>query len=233
MMRQRPSGTGYAPPPNYYGGYNGGGGGAGYSDGNGYGGYNGGHQSYGGYNAGTAHSSVDNTQALDDKYAKSKASPIMMFNPLVLLCVLMGLWSIAIVGLWMNVRGKYNSILTEFNAPNADKLLSLYKSLQTDLANAQQEKTQSMKEWKTKYAARQADLERENRLLQKERDELRVKYEGPDKEEEESRLLLREEAFQHQIALLQEATRKEAKRNVMERYVAPRFCQNYDSLCNS
>lgn len=221
MMRQRPSGaTGYAAGPNYYGGYNGGGGGggsSGYSNNHGYGGYNGGQQSYGGYNAGNTYSSHEQTQASDDKYAKTKAPSIMIVNPLVLLCVLLGLWSIGVLGLWMNVRSKYNSILSEFNAPNAGALLELYKSVQKDLVNAQQEKTRAAKEWKSKYTSRQEELERENRILQKERDELRVKYEGPDKEEEESRMLLREEAFQSQVALLQEATRKEAKRNVLER----------------
>jgi len=142
----------------------------------------------------------------------------MNLNPLVLLCVLMGLWSILILGLWSNVRGKYNSILSEFNAPNADALMEFYKRSQSDLVKVQEDKAKSAKEWKIKYEARQKDLERENRLLQKERDELRVKYEGPDKEEEESRLLLREEAFQNQLVLLQEAMRKEAKRNILERF---------------
>lgn len=133
-------------------------------------------------------------------------------------CVILGLWGIATMGLWFNVRSKYNSILKEFKAPNADALVDLYQRLQKDLANAQQEKARSVAEWKSKYASRQNELERENRLLQKERDELRVKYEGPDKVEEGSRLQLREEAFQNQVALLQAATRKESKRNVLERF---------------
>ena len=140
-----------------------------------------------------------------------------MGNPMHYVLVLLGLWGILTMGLWLNVRTKYNSILKQFKAPNADALLDLYQSLQKDLANAQQEKARSVAEWKTKYTTRQNELERENRLLQKERDELRVKYEGPDKVEEGSRLLLREEAFQTQVELLQAATRKESKRNVLER----------------
>jgi len=139
-------------------------------------------------------------------------------NFLVLVCMLMGLWSIAMMGMWMNVRGKYNSVLAEFKVPNANALMDHYRNLQADLADAQSEKDRSVKLNERKHAGRQQELERENRLLQKERDELRVKYEGPDKEEEESRLQLREEAFQNQVELLQEATRKESKRNVLERF---------------
>lgn len=153
---------------------------------------------------------------------------------MVLICMLMFLWSVAVLGLWMNVRGKYNSILTEFDVRNAGALMDLYKDLQNDLKNAQQEKDRTVREANRKLNARQQELERENRLLQKERDELRVKYEGPDKEEEESRLQLREVAFQNQVELLQQATRKESKRNVLERYVQRqlyrRACSVYPSL---
>ena len=53
---------------------------------------------------------------------------------------------------------------------------------------------------------------------QKERDELRVKYEGPDKKEEETLLILREEALREQAAMLMYAAKKESKRTVLERY---------------
>jgi hypothetical protein len=192
----------------------------------GYGGYSNG--SYGGYSAGYASTTTPTPTTTEDKYSKRKSSSTFSLpslgsvfggNPLVLVCVLMGLWSILMMGFWMNVRVKYNSILKEFNAPNADSIVDLYKNLQSDLADAQQKKDKSVRENDRKKAVMQRDLERETRRLQKERDELRVKYEGPDKEEEESRLQLREEAFQNQVALLQEATRKESKRNVLERYV--------------
>lgn len=216
MMRQRPSGSTPAGSHSYYGGYSGG---TDYSNNNGYGGYNGGgHDSYGGYNVGNGYSTGSHTNASDDnKYSKSKGSSMAMGNPMYFVLVLLGLWGIATMGLWLNVRSKYNSILKQFKAPDADALVDLYQRLQKDLANAQQEKARSVADWKSKYTTRQNELERENRLLQKERDELRVKYEGPDKVEEGSRLLLREEAFQNQVALLQAATRKESKRNVLER----------------
>ena len=230
MMRQRASGSaGYATGQNDYGGYSGGNGYSnnGYSS-NGYGGYS--QQSYGGYSGGnTMYGGVNNfpSSSGDDKYSKRSSSRSMPSigslmgtgSPLMLLCIIMALWSVAVMGLWMNVRGKYNSILTEFNVPNSDALMDLYKRLQTDLSTAQHEMDRSIRDTQVKLNGRQQELERENRLLQKERDELRVKYEGPDKEEEESRLQLREVAFQHQVELLQEATRKESKRNVLERYV--------------
>jgi len=226
-MRQRSSGGGgYAAPgnasQNYYGGYRGGN--DGYSNSGSYGGYS--QQSYGGYNAGSsgmytgyaAAPSEDNKYKKSSKSAPSIGSLMGGFSPLLLLCLLMGLWSFAAMGLWMNARGKYNSILGAFNAPDSDQLMNLYKNLQQDLARAQREKDRTVRETERKLKSRQAELERENRLLQKERDELRVKHEGPDKEEEESRMLLRDEAFRNQLELLQEATRKESRRNVVERF---------------
>lgn len=229
-MRQRASGSSPAAggPQGYYGGYSGGN--NGYSSNGSYGGYNAGsQQGYGGYNAGAAYSSPSMSgyaaapASTDNKYAKSKrksSSAMPVDNPvLVVILILLGLWSVAMLGLWMNVRGKYNSILTEFNVPNSNALMDLYKTLQSDLADIQRKKDREIRQNDKKFAGRESELQRQNKLLQKERDELLVKYEGPDKEEASERLQLREEAFQNQVELLQEATRKESKRNVLERYV--------------
>ena len=87
-----------------------------------------------------------------------------------------------------------------------------------DVSRIKRQQEDSIQDLNNKYGDKHADLEKENRQLQKERDELRIKYEGPDKKEEEARLLMREKAFQEQVFMLQEATRKESRRTVLERY---------------
>lgn len=233
MMRQRAGGY-PTPSHNYYGGYSGGGttsqGGGGYSQNGGggaaYGGYNAhSQQSYGGYTGqsssmygGSAMSSDD-----DNKHSKRRNSSFSsrfgsgFMSPVMLLCMTLGLMALIMLLMWTNVRGKYNTILKELELPNSKAVIDMYKSLQTDVAAANKKRDSTGRDMERDYARRQKEMERENRLLQKERDELRVKYEGPDKKEEESRLLLREQAFQKQVALLQEATRKESRRTVLEK----------------
>jgi hypothetical protein len=66
--------------------------------------------------------------------------------------------------------------------------------------------------------ARYTALERSSRMLQKERDELRVKYESPERRNDELRIMNREEAWKQQVHLLQQATVREARRAAIEKY---------------
>ena len=76
------------------------------------------------------------------------------------------------------------------------------------------------------YKKKLEKAEEENRQLRKEKDELRVKFEGSinpqihqKKQEEIDRMQAREVAMMKQIELLQNATARESKRAVIERYV--------------
>jgi hypothetical protein len=239
MLRQRGSGSGAGlPGADYYA--NGGGGGAGYggngyagggggeggggsssSNGGGYEGYSNG--SYGGYGGDVYASTVyggngsSSRSSSDNKYSKRSSST----NPLLLLacCIGLGVWSVLSVGLWMSARSNYNGILDVLQVHSSEAALEVVDQWKQSVEDAQREQTQSQRDATRKYASQINQLERDNRFLAKERDELRVKYEGPDKQEEETRMVLREEAFQSQVELLQQATRKESKRTVLERYV--------------
>jgi flagella basal body P-ring formation protein FlgA len=119
----------------------------------------------------------------------------------------------------MRARSNYNGILDVLQVHSSEAALEVVDQWKQSVEDAQREQTQSQRDATRKYASQINQLERDNRFLAKERDELRVKYEGPDKQEEETRMVLREEAFQSQVELLQQATQKESKRTVLERYV--------------
>jgi hypothetical protein len=221
MMRQRRSGTGGSdksnarPSQDYYGGYRGGSAEAG-------GGYGGSSQSsYGGYNAGSS-SSYGGYSVPDAKqYSKSKKSSAsldsFLTNPLIFVCLLMAVWGIIVVVLWLNVRGKYNLILRELNAPNADVWMDKYKHLQLDLSSAQHEKNRSVRDKNREMNDKHDALDQENRKLQKECEDLRIKHEQSTEKGGTLHKLLREEAFDDQMERLEDAIRKESHRTALER----------------
>ena len=124
------------------------------------------------------------------------------------------------MGLWWNASSNYKTFTRSLQVSSGQEALVLLDSLKADV-RAEKSKARDIKrEAQKKYSSQISDLERENRLLQKERDELKAKHEGPDKKEASERSQLREAAFQEQVALLKEATRRESKRTVLERYVS-------------
>ena len=76
----------------------------------------------------------------------------------------------------------------------------------------------------SKIAPQLSELRQENSNLQKERDALVAKYQSPEVQEREKKLLLREKSFLELIDTLQESTRKESMRTVLERYVCVYVC---------
>jgi len=61
--------------------------------------------------------------------------------------------------------------------------------------------------------------ERQSRELQKQVDELKMKHEGPEVEEEKLRAEKREDAWMQQVQLLQQATSRESRRAATEKYL--------------
>jgi hypothetical protein len=132
----------------------------------------------------------------------------------------LGVFNLIVTGLWFTTRSRYQSILGRLdNARDKESAIDSIQTLRREIRNSQRDSRRNDKDVKRKYATQLSTLERENRVFQKERDDLRVKFEGPEKKEEAARLLRREQAFQLQIGRLQRATRKESKRSVLERYV--------------
>lgn len=146
-------------------------------------------------------------------------------NPAVLLLgiIVIGIWSLIVLFLWFKLRGAHYGLLKEFSIQTPMELQELVTSLKRDLRYAERQVEKAKRDATRKYTSQINTMERENRLLQKERDELRVKYENPNgnndgEDNELSRLEKRDEAFQDQVHWLQEATRKESRRTVLERF---------------
>jgi hypothetical protein len=228
-MSMRHRSVGSYPKQDYYGSSTGGGNSG---SGGGYGNTSGGSQSYGGYNPGSGGGGGEQQNSNSSMYygggvasqnnSKTNKPKNNNRNATMLLwaCVGTGLWAFLMMGLWWNASGSYKEMLTMLNVQKGQDVLLLVDDLKEDVAEAKVKTEQKdTKALEAKRGMELSKLEKEKRYLQKERDELRVKYEGPDKKEEESRVLLRDEAFKEQLDWLQESIKIESKRTVIERYV--------------
>jgi len=138
------------------------------------------------------------------------------------------LWSLIIGFMYWNLRSSLTTVLSHIPeaTPTNSRIWNdipnvvgdYLDDLKSQLKKTEKQVSRKQKDAQRKYQQELNQLERDNRFLQKERDELRVKYEGPDKVEEMARLHMRELAFQEQVELLQEATRRESRRTVLERF---------------
>jgi hypothetical protein len=193
----------------------------------GYGGYNSKSNSGGGGNIYSGRSSSGRGNSLTGMLSLPQF-PTSTLSILKLLIGLTLLWS-AVIGFWYwNLRSSLSTVLSsipEANPLNSKILRNIptviddyLQDLQSKVESAERQVSVKQRAQQRKFQQELNEIERDNRFLQKERDELRVKYEGPDKVEELARLQGRELAFQEQVDLLQEATRKESKRTVLERY---------------
>ena len=72
----------------------------------------------------------------------------------------------------------------------------------------------SLQEQQRKIVQKQTACDNDKRQLTKERDELRMKYLSPDKLAEQKRLVAREQKWREQVANLQAATAREARKAV-------------------
>ena len=81
----------------------------------------------------------------------------------------------------------------------------------------------TLKESQKKQVKQQIEAtEQKNRALLKQVDELKMKHEGPEAEADRERADKREEAWIHQVQVLQQATSRESRRAVTEKYVPSR-----------
>ena len=188
-----------------YGGYNAGGGGGG-GGGNPYGGYNSGAQSL--YGAGTLSSKSKRRGSRSHNFATIYMNPILWMIVAFLMFVLA-----------LYYRSTANGYLRRLSSRTIVEAVEKLKHSEDEARRWRAMVDETSRELQRKFTQQITTLEKENRFLQKERDELRVKHEGPDKKEEEARILQREVAWQSQVALLQKATQRESKRMVLEKYV--------------
>ena len=190
--------------------------------------YNNNNRGYGGYS--NSYSSTTRTSGSLRSNSSLRNQQSFSNNPILLLRIgiaISVLWSVIFGGRYWSLRRQLKEVtkhIPEANPWNSEIRRNLpsvienyMQRLQTKVDTSQRNVQQRQRDQRRQFQQQINDLERSNRFLQKESDELRVKHEGPDKVEELARLQLREEAYQDQVDLLQKATRKESKRAVIER----------------
>jgi hypothetical protein len=235
MSLLRPRNSGSSDLPTHGGG--GGGGGSNYY-GNSGGPYASGGANYGGYNSSSDMMMGMQDESSDNKYHKKKQrNRLLSFPPttsnstlgemvVVVANVVFVVLALVFTILWLRVSGEHHGVIKQFHRVDVETNLDLkimMSKLRDELKQAQRTDNKSARSFKTemnrKYQPQINTLERENRYITKDRDELRLKHEGPGKKEEETRMKSREEAFIEQVGLMQQAIKKESKRTLLERYV--------------
>jgi cyclophilin family peptidyl-prolyl cis-trans isomerase len=189
-----------------------------------YGGYNGNGSAYGGFHGGGGGSNG----SFKDKPRSRNGSN----DPVALVLDKLKqpwMWGVLAASfffiLTMQYRSQRNAILRELNVSSTKEALQRFQDTHSQKQNFERELFSKTSETKT-TAQKTAKLEVELRKVQKERDELRVKFESPDRRRDEIRLAAREEAWKKQVQVLQQATSKESRRAVMEKFGAgPHFVQ--------
>jgi hypothetical protein len=203
--------------PSHGGGGGGGGGGDGYNTGDGYGGYGGGGGGgyggdvYGNSSTGNHHNSNHSNNTFKDK-ARPRSEPWK--NPLILYGI-----TAFFVLTTLYYRSSGNSILKALQVKTQGAAVELVQGLERDVSKWKIQVDKNRNENDRKNKKDIAKLEAKNKLLQKERDDLKEEHEGPNKVEELADILEREEAWTEQVALLKKATKRESRRSVLERYV--------------
>jgi hypothetical protein len=247
MMRRRPSTSGGAydvvssprPSQEYYGGYRGpppaivAANGAGIvpqsPTATSYGGYGSGESHgggsaanspyYGGFTSpgGRQYPSKPKKTTTPTKALFGGASSDIHTKPWILALVLMLLWGGTVIALWMNVRGKYSSILHELNAPTGQAVQEIYSNLRLELDSIHRETSRRMLDKEKELRTQLEKISEENARLEQEMGVLRESHGGAYNEQKESRLLRRSDALVDHMWRLEEAIRKESHRTVLER----------------
>jgi hypothetical protein len=115
-------------------------------------------------------------------------------------------------------RSQQRHLLEEIQLNSIDEAIDAFARLKEDNRKWERE-IFSQKGSEREAHARYSSLERSNRMLRKERDQLHDKYESPERRNEELKIAAREDAWKHQVQLLKEATVREARRAATEKYV--------------
>jgi hypothetical protein len=193
-----------------YGGYNSGGGGSS-SQSAYYGGYTGAQA----YDTGYSRPSTSSATPQNSKRNKEE-SPVVKYI-LTLVCLLF-------LGTTLHYRGKFNGTLHKLNVKSIDEAVRIVTNVERDKERWKRD-LQLKRIDQDGYKEKLDKLEDKNRILQKERDEFRIKYERqPHAQKDENALLdskklaSRAKAMTKQIELLQNATQRESKRAVIDKF---------------
>lgn len=229
MLRRAGRGGGDLPttggsPTNGYGGGGSGGGyyGNGYGGNNsGYGGYTGGANDYGaGYGGAAVHMSSDSSSSFKDKPSRRSGSGI---NVDWIFAKLREYWGVLLAILFflqmMSYRSGHNQLLkTLQNAKHVKEATQTYRSLERQRDSLQKQLSISQESYKS-MQQKTSSLETEKRNLAQEVAGLKSKHESPERDAEKAKVKTREDAWKNQVQLLQQATSRESRRAVTEKYV--------------
>lgn len=207
-------GGGYGSPNvgSPYGGYAGGGG----MDA-------GGSATYGGY-AGGGGGGSNNSNDFKEKSRKSHrggSNPILHYaisklqEPWIWSIII----SIIFFILTLHYRSKYNSILSMMDMKNGN-IKDIQGSWERNrrLVEDKNRQVTMLQEQQRKNIQKQNLCENDKRTLEKEKQELRIKYENnPSIINEKNRLLSRDNAWKDQVEILQKATQRESRRSVIDK----------------
>jgi len=215
MLRPGKSSSSNGGLPNYSGGsYSSGG-----YDSGGYTAYNSGggydNQSYGGYSSGYPvngsgyHQTSSQPQSLSSPRRNAPESPFLKLIKskwfwTLLVCFLL-------CGSTLHYRNEHKSTLEALNVKSSEEVTRVLQDMEQQKQKWRKDNHVNMHA-QQEYKKRIETLLEDNRRVTKERDELRIKY------EEQQVSQNREVAMQHQISLLQNATSRESKRAVLEKF---------------
>jgi hypothetical protein len=212
-------GKGYDNSLPSHGGGGGGTGYGGYDSGGYYSGGGGSSSAYGGYSGAQASNvGYPSTSSVKPQHSKrnKEESPVLKYI-LILVCL-------SFFGTTLHYRGKYVGTLSKLNVKSMDEAVRIVANVKLDKERWKRDSQQKRID-QGEYKKRLDKLEEKNRKLQKEKDELFVKYETqppPQKDDKAlvdlKKLASRGNTMMKQIELLQNVTQRESKRAVLDRF---------------
>lgn len=134
-----------------------------------------------------------------------------------MLCLALAFLALVTTLLWWNASSTTRGLLNRLEIDRLEEIKSMIEQQQKSLDLAKRQTSQTDRGTRLEYSTSINEKKKTQQELQRERDELKRKYEGPDRKEQQKRVLEREMAYRHQIKLLKKATQRESKRTVLER----------------
>lgn len=165
------------------------------------------------------YASDDRSSFKGKKKKKSSFSSTISLKLLKDKVVIASLVAFFMFGLTMYYRSQYHLILKKLHVQTMVEAVKSYEKLELEKKKFQKEAI-SAKENDRNMKNSIRELEKVNRELRKQQDELKVKYEtvGGIEVQKNEKLKGRDDAWRNQVYLLQNATQRESKRAVLERF---------------
>ena len=127
-------------------------------------------------------------------------------------------YAITMTTLYLSKHSSTKSMLNRLDQPDTLSIISKVEDLERKLKSSESTRQRAEHTARTNRNAQVNNLERENKLLMEERNTLKNVH-MPEANEKLEKHSLREQAFMDQVGWLMDATRRESKRMVLERYV--------------